>query len=1108
MKFGDATKSRMKGLRILTFALIIILALKLAVMTLAEGKKYREIANNKRVREVDITAPRGEIRDRNGVLLAGNKPVFTLQLLKDELTKQDRAEMNPGLVQLLRLLERDGVNYEDQLPIVLNVIRYKTPADYVEYGHSALDEVAERLIDHQLVGTLLSTYYVDPKAPTAYQFLTINRAMNALHVRGIDVPIVAAWSPDGLQVYFDGQKDSRAWKLAMGIDEELGAVESMVALIGQDKTLITKVLNHSIARGLAFDVLKNAGLDKGLEMEAIANAYEESYRDKKMAGMKHYPGITMDSSAKNDFLQIFRQTALKSFLEGPLPIDDNGLIVDLPRFYIDAFERKGGQNLVTYEISLETQKVDYQYVEGEAIEDVEPLDYLVRQAENLEVLEELLSNDGMKGYMQRTLIDKGVYTDISIAEDFAYVQEENNRLFKKRYDLDEESDPSEDLEVLINRYELDDAYNLYEKRGVINLLYAADQQVAHAYIPFNFAYGLKDMTVAAIAEQLSYIKGIKVAVEPIRYYPYGTMASHVLGYLGKISQPQEVEKYNKDPRYGINDMIGKTGLEESFEDHLKGIKGHRKVVVDAKENTIEVLYENLPKAGGILYTTIDADLQRVTETGLAKTLENLRAGGVYTSPWGNYQFSNHKDGRPYYHAQSGAAVMVDIKTGEVLALASYPGYDPNLFATGITATDWASLLPEYENDPLAPRPLYNIATQTAVQSGSIFKMIIGLAALEKGFSPEATIEDMGYVRFRDTQFNCLAWESSRATHGAVDIYRALQDSCNYYFYSLVLGENQRLGVDIGVKVDIEDIVELCKKFGLDHPTGIEIRVPQETPGGIPEPDKKLRRTQETMRAALEERITNYYTDEVGDDPVQIANIVDEIVSWTEMDEALSRKEVTDRLHDLGINGEKRPEGLRMNMTDYIKYSYLNHAAWHMGDTLNVSIGQGQNEYSLMQMTNYVATIANGGYRHQLTLVHDLQTEDHRPVKAENQRGAERIGLVDYGHLDDIKQGMLQVSRYGTGAKVFADFPVKVGSKTGTAEREGINPGTGMNYDDFSWMVAFAPYEDPEIAIGVLLVQGGPGGHGGPLIRDMIAAYMGLDNQPEEDRLPIEVGGER
>ncbi len=186
--------------------------------------------------------------------------------------------------------------------------------------------------------------------------------------------------------------------------------------------------------------------------------------------------------------------------------------------------------------------------------------------------------------------------------------------------------------------------------------------------------------------------------------------------------------------------------------------------MDVYGNTTNVIEEEQAVPGNNLYLTIDSKLQKVAEDSLKHALEEIqKGGGEFKSQWGgNYKFGiNKKKGRPYINATSGSVVAIDVKTGELLALANYPAYDPNLFSTGISNTDWVSLFPENEEDPLAPRPLYNIAIQTAIQPGSTFKMVTALAALEKGLSPDKTIRDMGYVDIGTERFGCWIWHSHR-----------------------------------------------------------------------------------------------------------------------------------------------------------------------------------------------------------------------------------------------------------------------------------------------------------------------------------------------------------
>ena len=175
-------------------------------------------------------------------------------------------------------------------------------------------------------------------------------------------------------------------------------------------------------------------------------------------------------------------------------------------------------------------------------------------------------------------------------------------------------------------------------------------------------------------------------------------------------------------KYSPNDIIGKTGVEEKFETELRGKNGVRRVEVDVLGNTTNILDEEKAIPGNNIYLTMDLKLQKVAEEALKYTLEEIQVGGTFESKWGDYKFGTSKSKRrPYINATSGAVVVTDVKTGELLALANYPAYDPNLFSTGISSTDWASLFPENEEDLLAPRPLYNIAIQTAIQPGSTFK---------------------------------------------------------------------------------------------------------------------------------------------------------------------------------------------------------------------------------------------------------------------------------------------------------------------------------------------------------------------------------------------------
>ena len=285
---------------------------------------------------------------------------------------------------------------------------------------------------------------------------------------------------------------------------------------------------------------------------------------------------------------------------------------------------------------------------------------------------------------------------------------------------------------------------------------------------------------------------------------------------------------------------------------------------------------------------------------------------------------------------------------------------------------------------------------------------------------------------------------------------------------------------------------------------IEIDVPAEAHGGVPDPSKKIASTKGILKRYLKENINKYVKDGVKLDDKDLEEVINEIISWVGNEELLSRTEVIKRLDKMGIDPEKRLEGEREGLADKIKYTYLNQAGWNIADTLNITIGQGQNSYTPIQMANYIATLSNGGYLHKMSVVDSIKNYDNSAVEYKREDSGHKIKLNDYENLERVKYAMRKVAVEGTAKSIFSKFPVKVAAKTGTAQKSGINPVTLDTYDDYAWFVAFAPYDDPQIAISVVIFQGGSGGYAGPIARDVIAEYLGLNEEEEQKEvLPIE-----
>ena len=1080
MKLSEKIFNRYNLMIALLVLIMLALIFKLATLTLAQGDYYRDLSDNKRVKEVFTTAPRGEIRDRYGRLLAGNIPSFTVQLLKDELNIKDKELRNSYLIRLVRFLEEDGVPYNNDYPIQLNIFEYSSIDLYMANELSPEDTVITALIENGLLIELMGKQLQKPYQEH-FQLSMYKRGLDAIADRGISTEGLSYDSPDD------------------------GSIVQVVQILESDRTLVRKMIDHPIARELAFGLLEEKGLESGVILKPYSLSFQTDYLNQKIALMKQFPFVTMNTTAKQDFINLFIEVSLESFLQKIITTgDETGERLVPAQILIDMLKAEGIDSAVKLQINEDREDVLLSISGESSIISPQPVRVLINEAAESGVLEKFITDPKIIYQAQAKLISDGVNPRISVSGEIEYVHINNLNNWYSGVRADRTSELEDIFKELKQKNNIPENLSKYETIAVLGLLNQLTIQGYLAYQPINVAYGIKDSTVAKIEEELSQAPGIKVSIEPVRFYPEGSTAAHVLGYIGKISQPNEIEKYIRNEGYSPGTLIGKTGIEESFELHLRGQSGVKKVEVDVIGNTTNVLEEIKPIPGNTLYLTLDLKLQQVAEEALKKTLDQLSKGGTYESKWGNYTFGiQRRKNRPYINATSGAVVVIDVKTGETLAMASYPAYDPNLFSTGISNPDWLSLFPEDTEDPLAPRPLYNIATQTAIQPGSTFKMVTGLAALEKGLNPLLRIRDMGYVTVGNKNFHCLIYTSTGGTHGYENFYEALRDSCNYYFYTLALGRNQRTGQNIGVKLEIEDIVETSKKLGLNDKTGVEINVPAEVSGGVPDPQRKIITTKYLLKQMLQRTISGYIMEDKDLTAEDIDTAINEIISWTDMETPMTRGEVVRRLTEMGIEPELRLPGEREGLADKIKYTYLNQAGWNIADTLNVTIGQGQSAYTPIQMANYIATIANGGYLNKVTLIESIRDYSNSAVLYEHRAEGSLIELNNYENLDHVKKGMQMVAEDGTARRVFSGFPIEVGVKTGTAERSGINPSTGDTYDDFAWFVGFAPFDEPEIAVATVIFQGGSGGYAAPMVRDIIAQYLGLNTPEVQTSLPIE-----
>ena len=327
-------------------------------------------------------------------------------------------------------------------------------------------------------------------------------------------------------------------------------------------------------------------------------------------------------------------------------------------------------------------------------------------------------DEGLSDYeAYRLLFNQGKYLPISTAK-MLFLEEIYKTTFLKMYALDADTPAEEAFKKIRNRsdFRISESYSDEDAYKILIFKHIIKEQGYLKYEPIKVAAFVSEETAVLIQEKGYEFPGFSVTYETFRTYPNNSTAAHILGYMGKIATETEIETYIKQNGYNRNQIIGKTGIEGVYEPNLHGKNGFKyievdvygKYVADVDEQAYGLDSQNAV-SGDNIYLSIDLELQNVLEQGLEKALNSLQTGNAYESPWGDYQYTQ------YVNAETAAGVVVNVKTGEVLASASYPSYDLNLFANGINQDDWNALNPVNKRNPIAARPLFNTAMMMAVQ---------------------------------------------------------------------------------------------------------------------------------------------------------------------------------------------------------------------------------------------------------------------------------------------------------------------------------------------------------------------------------------------------------
>ena len=1108
-------EKRLIAVQVIVVILFLAIGIRLAKLMLVQGDYYRDLSDNRKVKEVDEIASRGNIYDRNGKVLATSVPSFAVQLYKDQLTSLDDEKKIANISKLVDILEEDGVNYAEDYNIKLNSFEYKDEKTYFASKKMPMDHVVDLLIDNDLVRDLIvSTYSKDN-----IDYETANTALLALKKRGIDIPCHISQEDGKLSISFKKNAGEKLKSIGKSVNSD--PVDVIVEEIGNDRSVISSILQNSHARKLAYDILEEYGLTDDLIIKDFAVKSDEDFLEKKAKLHKLFENITKESKASDDFFEIVKNSTIEDVLT-EASVDDNGEYIIPANILIEQLENMG--IYANFETEVVTEKTDdannysveIRYKNPQA---GSPVKALADLADEKGLLKKLILSEEIKYMAQDANTKNNIYPNIDITDEdpnkwmYTFVKDEKD--FYTYYAQKDKANKTDDIVKLLSKEE--DAskivaylkkvnniekYSDHEAIGILTIDNKLNMQGNYGYRPINIVYNIDESTVLKIEEKIDRSAGIVVDTIPIRHYPNRYLASHVLGYMGPIATGDELDKYVNERGYLRDEVIGKTGIEESYEDNLKGKNGRSLVTVDSNGNRKQTISQSTSEPGDDVYLTIDKDLQEMAEKSLEEVLPAIRRGIPYESQYGTFTPI-----RPAPYAESGAVVVTNVKTGEVLAMASYPQYDPNIFSTGISASDWESLQVEEGAGPLVPRPMLNIASQTAVMPGSTFKVVSSLAALEKGLDPLSTNYCYGFMDIGNRRFSCLIWTETGNTHGEENLYGALRDSCNYYFYTLALGKSPKDGDTLGVKLELNDIRVAAEKLGLDQTTGIEINIPQEANGNIPSIGKKIEVTKSILRKYLENNLATFIKDGVKKPKDEFKKDIEDIVYFADDPDAWTRDKIIEFLDERGYEAEGIYDGQIAGLADTIKFTYLNQANWDITDMLNIVIGQGQNSYTPLQMNRVIAALSNGGYLNKFTLIDKIANHDSKEVLFQNVPESSKIDIKDPKYLEDIKYGTMLVAKDNF---TLSKLPIDIGVKTGTAEVEGKNED-GSDYEPYAWMIGFAPYDDPEIAVSVIITQGDKSYNASPIMRDIIAKYFDLQvdssdtNQSTDDFNNAEYG---
>ena len=669
--------------------------------------------------------------------------------------------------------------------------------------------------------------------------------------------------------------------------------------------------------------------------------------------------------------------------------------------------------------------------------------------------------------------------------------------WRKNMVISQASDTPEKVYLALRtRYKVPEVVSYERAIKILSVWQEVQLSSYMAYLPVIVAGNVSIDTVAEIEMRQNQLEGVAVQQGYSRVYPRADMAAHIIGYTGKMYDDETIENYERIG-YTRNDYIGITGIEASMEEDLTSNisyrKGSQTVEINSLSKIVRRISEKLPKNGNDVMLTLDSNLQTMADHALQLNIETIRAEQtqLYLAKKAEYdQLVADRGGIPIAYAQTGALVVMEVNTGNILAQSSYPSYDNNLFVNGISQADYSALISDTRN------PLFNNAITSKGTPGSIFKMVTGLGSLMEGvITPEETIDDEGEYRKYVSSYakGPRCWiGAGYAAHSHQDIVRALSNSCNYYFYEA----SSRLG--------IEKLNKWADAFGLTVPTGIQIAGEQAGQIGnqtvLYDANKSIA-NQKTSKPYLVQKLVREYILGVGGtmgvmyDKEALNTAIEKMMQYYMLNNSAAEEIRRILTSEIGI-----PNLIvaNENMVADIS-SMLVELRWDPSQTIVSGIGQSLTLLTPIAVARYVSALVNGGIVYEANIIEKVLDEKGAVVR-ETQPKIYNELHADEAYMMLIKEGMREVVDEiagGTARDYFKDYKYKnsIGGKTGSAQVSKIDLETN------AWFVAFAPYDNPEIAVVVYIPHGYSGGRATLAAKEVIEYYLDAKQNKNDAVLP-------